>query len=497
MGYSVRMKMMPPNRFSSPPRFLIIILLAMATLLACPRYVIAQPEMDRNTAPGDQFQKLGLNSKAMEVEALGLRFHPPRASINRVEKVGDRLTVVLLDESETPAWSMRIQSIARADANLTPSKQIDRILDRWRAAGRSIEVISNEPAAYAGRVGRLCYIRETIDESTSVVHGWLVLEADQLNTLVFAMQMLPEAYDRMRPIIRSSFATLRVRSVSEISQARQDRLEAGKNFLDSLTPKRLEALLGQRQWFRYYQPAGAAGNSRDVELGWFVIDFAEDKRGAVNPARSESAYSSEEHDLGLLVTVYGHYVDRSSGLEYDSEALYWMAWDQSEEAWSIRTTRRFEGKQQSEAHSGIRLPRSTDHPAGMITVINTGRDGTTRDQFNWRTPDVYLSQPIRWGLEQLLPRDRGVLRLSYYAVDTAGPEVSLSLREDEMTPRPPSSPGWIIRTQTRAGADEVVTVLDAGGDLVRRTWPQGFVSEPISLEALRKIWKDDLPASRK
>ena len=300
----------------------------------------------------------------------------------------------------------------------------------------------------------------------------------------------------------ASLDTVRLDDPAVVVSARRARLDAGRAFLDSLSPDRLRLLVGRRQWYRHYLPPRVTGRGADTELGYYVVEFAEGPLGAIDPNRDPARYDPSERVAGLLVSVRGHYLEGTAGLTYDSEALYWVAWDRSEEAWSIRGTRRAGRATQSEAQTGIRTRRSTSDPAGTITVIASRLDGTTRDQQSWRVPDVYLSQATRWALGALLPRDVGPSNephtFGMYCFDATSTELAVSLRTDTWEPLDASRSRWRLTSQARGDAPKVVSIHDAAGRLRRRTWPNGAVAEATELEALQRRWRPlgSVPALR-
>jgi hypothetical protein len=218
------------------------------------------------------------------------------------------------------------------------------------------------------------------------------------------------------------------------------------------------------------------------------VEFIEAKRGAINPQRGEEMYDPEDHQLGLMARVRGQIIDAESNTTIDSRAFYWLAWDLSEERWSIQVTTRAGSRSTAEAQTGVRMPRSAGNPAGRIIVIDSSSGGATRDQKNWAAPEVYLSQALRWGLGHLLPREgTEPLLLSYYFYD--GTESSITLRLDRWEPAGDGEGNWILTSRSKSDAPAIISIYNRAGDLVRRTLPDGSVSEPIELDDLNRLWR--------
>jgi len=429
---------------------------------------------------------MGLEARPLIVESLGLEMYYPLGATFQIQRTGRQAVVTLLDGAQIPAWSMRIQPMISTLDEPTATAQVDQLLSTWRAAGREYSIISNEPAVYAGRAGRLCYLRQTTGSGEAVVIGWLILPIGEREFLVCSLQTLPKEFPRVRPIIEASLATLRLRDVTEIVDERKARLDAGKAFLDGLTAERLRSLIGPGQWYRYYLPAAAAESGQDVELGCMYVEYIEAKRGAINPDRSEDRYDADDHELGLLARVRGHIIDSETDTTIDSRAFYWLAWDHSQERWSIQVTTRRGSRESSEAQTGVRMA-STGDPRGRIVVIDSSASGATRDEKNWETPGVYLSQALRWGLGRLLPRGDEGRVLSYYFYD--GTSASIALRIDRWQPVADASGNWILTSQPKSDAAKIISVYNRAGELIRRNLPDASVSEPITLEALNRLWR--------
>jgi hypothetical protein len=431
---------------------------------------------------------MGLEPRPLIVESLGLQMYYPLGATFQIHRTTQRTTVTLLDGSEVPAWSMRIQPMVSTLPQPTAAGQIDQLLGTWEAAGREFSVITNRPVVYGQRAGQLCYIRQTSDGDEDIIVGWLILPFGEREFLVFALQTMPDGFAHVRGLLEASFSTVRLRDVQEIVDVRKTRLEAGEAFLDGLTEDRLRSLIRPGQWFRYYIPAAAAESGRDTERGCMYVEFIEAKRGAINPDRGEEAYDPDDHRLGLMARVRGQIIDTEANATIDSRAFYWMAWDQSEERWSIQVTTRAGSKARSEAQTGVRMPHSAGNPAGRIMVIDSSSGGATRDQKDWAAPEVYLSQALRWGLGRLLPRESNEPRdFSYYFYD--GTEASITLRVDRWEPANDGSGNWILTSRARSDAPAILSIYDKDGDLVRRTLPDGSVSEPIELDDLNRLWR--------
>lgn len=445
------------------------------------------------TPPGEQFLRdKGLNPEPFTAESIGLKINLPLGvHVTPGEKVDGKLTLMVSDRPEAPTWSMRIQEMGTGDENSTAAGEVEELLEQYRANLQAHKVIANQAVTYAGRDGHLCYVERSSEQGQAYITGWLVLRTGPDVFMVFAMQTLPDHLPRLRQALEASFATIELRDLEEIASERVSRLEAGSAFIESLTPQRLRELVGQSQWHRIYRPAGAgaAAGGAEQEIGYSLVEVLEAKRGAINEGRAEANYSASEQQTGLMVRVRARIVvDAQRKDFYDSFASYWMAWDQSEEAWSVNGTRRQGDAEKSESESGIREPRATGSPRPRLTVIKR-TDNTDPVPYEWEVPEHYLSQALGWVAGRLMPREADQSRTyAYYAFASSNLAPKLYQRLDEWGRAPDGSDRWILTTRFTADSPPFTSIYDSSGKLVQRTHADGSVTEPITLEALTKLW---------
>ena len=452
-------------------------------LMAATGPAAAQP----NTPPDFDPHALGLDPVPVVAEAFGLALHPPAGAAVSAERISSQLTWSIVDTAPTPAWSIRIQSMSSILPDPSAAAQVQEYLRRLTLAEVAFRVLDNEPVTYGQTPGQLCFLEQTSPSGETFVAGWLVLPRGPRTFVVFSIRTAPEQLPRLRPMLDASFSTISLRSHQEITRLREQRLEAGRRFLESATPERLKSLVGRSQWFRIYRPNPGGG---EQELGYSFIEVIAAKRGLLNPQRSEDQYDASQHEVGLTVRIHGRIViDATQASYYDSLAVYWMAWDQSQEAWSIRATQRQGDKERSESETGVRPPAGPGQPRPKLTVIKSVDATYRRDPYEWVIPDVYLSQPLAWLLGDLLPRDGGEpLELTHYAYNFTNLQPKVSLRHDRWGPADDGSGTWVLRSQLSSDSAAIRAVYGPDGRLIRRQRSEGTVTEPITRPQLRRLW---------
>lgn len=428
----------------------------------------------------------GLAPQPLVLPALGLAMYVPPAHIT-TDRAGGLLVVSLHDRSAAPAWSITIQHM-QTQPGATPEGQVQQHIDALTAAGRRHEVMENRDITAGNSAGRLCFIRQAtgIDGDDSIIAGWLILPAGSDVMLVLSILAMPEALPFLRPQLDASFQTINLRPVAELSLQRRSRMESGRRLLASFTPERLQSLLGTHQWSRIYR-TDREGN--EYEIGYTLLEVYEAKRGALNPDRAESAYSVSDRELGLMVRLQGRVIgDAQRGVFFDSVALYWMAWDQSEEAWTVRGTQRQGRAERSEAETGLLLPASVSNPQARLRVsrVRTGDYESTPAE--WSLPDVYLPQALAAVLGRLLPREenQAVSEFAYYFYNFAQATPRLTQRTDRWER---SEDGhWILTTNLTVDAPPIISTYSASGQFLHTRRADGTTTVPMSIERIRQIW---------
>ena len=448
--------------------------------------VMAQKPASPAKNPGSQ----QLDPNAFDAEALGLRINLPVGSTIAAEKLDGQLVIAVSDEPTTPTWTMRFQTLTSSLEKPSAAAQIDELMHELKRTKQTFEVISNAAWSNASLSGQLSYLRLEPRPEQKVVSGWLLVPTSDRTFLVASLQTLPEHLSRVRPLLEASFETMQLRSAVDMASERKSFLDAGSALLATLTPEKLKTLVGLQQWHRVYKPATAQG-APDTEVGYSLLEVLEAKKGAVEPSKKESDYDRAERTPGILIRVQGRVVvDAQRGTYYDSMGLYWMAWDQSEETWSIRATQWQGDAQWSEAETGVR-PAYTAGAPTKITVVKSVLSTNSREPYDWLVPDVYLSQALHWVLGRVLPKDVTSDReYRYYFYNFANRQAQLSQRGDLWGPTNDGSGNFRLATRLTSDSPAMTTIYNTKGELVRRVHPDGSITEPATVEVIHQLWRN-------
>ena len=459
---------------------ILILLLASPTLGQTPDQTDSKPKTDRI------FRKMGLDPVPFEAVAIGLKIHLPELALMSMKPSGDRPVFQINDASEPQMWRMRIESIQYGSAQDRTTPDAAAYLDQVLARQDEHSLLVNKTTGYAGVEGRLCFIERTQTDGSSLVTGWLILPSGRSSFLIFTVLIISDFYPQFRPVLESSFSTIQIKSDEVRSREHISRIENGKRFLESITRERLEALVGLRQWFRSYQPAPSNRTTVETELACSVVEVLRARLGELNPNRPADRYTRDEREEGIMVRIQGRIVlDQQRGSYFDTSASYWMAWNQESERWSIVGTQRQGEASRTEQEAGIRMAPSVSNPAPKLIV-----SAPPLANYEWKVPDVYLSQALSLLLGRLLPKDQsGPQFFTYYFYNARSSPPSLGLRYDRWEPMKDGSGHWRLATLLSKTLPPELSTYASDGTLIQRVRPTGEVTVPTTRESLLRLWR--------
>lgn len=438
----------------------------------------------------------GLEPAPVTSEPLGVRLHPPLKSRVEHNEVRGKPSLLLADGANTPpTWTLRVLRVVTVETNPSAGQRMADQIEKLKSAGGdafTVSILSNEPMRIADREAQLAYIKQSFKEGQSAVSGTLLVPAGGRTMLAFSVYTTPNDLDQVRSLMNKMFQTITLRDTSQVVAELSARLKNGRDLLASLTPQRLQSLAGETMWTRIYRPDGSGDPRRGVqageqEVGYSQVQIIKGPRGAVDFNKRPSNYNAAEQEQGLLVRIRGRVIgSRRRGIFYDSVAAYWVAWDQSEELWSVVGTHRQGQASRSEAETGVRMAPSVSRPEPILQVHRAEASGP----YEWMVPNVYLSQSIAWMLGKVLPRDIDEPReYAWYHYNGREAEPKLTRRVDRWEKADDGSGHWILRTRLKPDAEAIITRYDDEGNFIRQTRPDGVVMEPTTLKELRRLWE--------
>lgn len=417
------------------------------------------------------------------LESLGMKIRLPKQAI-LTKPVTGAMPIYTVDDGADPTrFHMQIQNFVSALPDPTPQAQVADYLAGMRAKGQKFTVIADVPWIHDRVPGHSLYTSTDLGSGVVAVQGWLILQTGPFDFIVINTLMAQRDFSIVRPLIESAFSTIELEDFEKTAAKRNDRLRRGGDVLAAITPEILKNLCSTPP--RLYRVYTTDESGKPQEIGYYRITVV---AGNLSDASGEDAVPVRENPAGILVIVQGRtVVDAASGRFADTESRFWCAWDRQSEAWTSRITQRG-GKdpERSFAQTGLRSPRNLGNPKQKLIVINADAQSRTRDQKEWTVPvGIYLSQAETLVLGELLPRDGTCAGdFAYYAFDPR----SMQMPQRVETWTKAQNKQWLLMTQPGLDESAEVSLHDANGRRIRRTEPDGIITEECTGEALQEIW---------
>lgn len=425
----------------------------------------------------------------LNAELLGFSMRVPVGTAVRVER-GPSPSYLLAEASDNPSWRIRAAGLRASRLGTNAKSQCAEFLAELKAKGQEFTVLLDEPRTIGAMQAHLFYIAVPIEGGGSGISGTLMVPTGPDQYLVFSLVALESDFARVRALLDRSFATIAVADKSAVIDERAGLLGRGEAIVASITPEALRATMTREPLFYRMWKPDEKGEAQEV--GYVIIRVREGKRGEVDASKAPESLKGDEADAGLLTTVDARViVNNDPAHTLDVQSRYFLVWDRSSEAWSIRSTQRHRASSRSSAQTGVRAAPTTGAPRPTVRVISASRDGMTRDPIEWPVPPAYLSQAELVVLGQLLPRKESVESIEFldYAFDQR--DLKLPQRRETWSR---TATGWKLETRIGSSPDVLLQEFDKDGVRVRRVDADGTVTERIKLEELRVLWqKKGLP----
>jgi hypothetical protein len=294
------------------------------------------------------------------------------------------------------------------------------------------------------------------------------------------MDTLPPEYEQARAAYETVVATAEIRDPVEMAAERAAGVKAGDGFLQSVTREEIEALLPTVQWFRIYEPAETGRMADAREIGYQRIELKLGQRGELNPNRPRRRWSAADQDPGYVVRVTGRVLD--AGRTIDTDSVFYLSFDRSEEAWAVRMAIRTDSDDVfGWTETGVRQDGEIE------VIIDQPAQNPVTKQWN-APPEGYLSQVGAYLLPRLLVSRGAPGVFNFYRYQTRAGEMTLR-RDDFSLFDPQTQDLWILRTRPDEDSAEDTTLLDAQGDIIRRELASGAIMKPIELSELKQLWR--------
>ncbi len=345
-----------------------------------------------------------------------------------------------------------------------------------------------------GRPAERFYVSIPRADNLQLVKGYTIFQPGGEGSsqfVVFELLVPEPKFAAAKGPYETSVATAEFLDPEVVSRDRGLAVRAGQELLRIVAAADYQQFLdSQERWYRLYKPASSGAAIDAEEIGYRGLKFWRGQRGEVESAKRKGAWTQADRQQGYLASVRGRVMTPQGPA--DSEAVYFMLPDRSEEAWSIRMVVRDRATGR-EIISASELGARTGQDLSVV-VEQPGQPPRTLQPY-FRS-DGYISQIDML----LLPRifsAKGVE--SDFAFYGYLPQLEgVSMRRDSVSKAGRgTNTVWTVETKLSEDASPQSAVYDHSGQTLRVTTADGMIWEPTELDPLLRLWQQKgLPTSQ-
>lgn len=431
---------------------------------------------------------------AFNLDEVGLTIRVPVGFRVESTRIGETRTAQFIPADA--GWVMNIQTPRTERGQTTLADAADQtirllqgsvgVLDpeqkvvletRARILDRTSNLVINE------RRAERFYISLPRADDVQLVKGYTIFQPSPNQFVVFELIVPETKFGEARGVYETCVATARFEHAELVSQDRGLAIRTGQELLRTVVAADYDRWMdGRERWFRLHRPAASGAAIDAEEIGYRGVRFWKGPRGEIDPRKNKIAWTRADRQQGYLASVRGRVMTPQGPA--DSEAIYFMAPDRSEEAWCIRMAVRDRASGR-ELVTASELGARTGHDLSIVIEQSGQAPKTLQPYFK---SDGYINQIDML----LLPRvfaDKNVQ--SDFAFYGYQPQLEgVTMRRDHVTK---SGRGtntvWTVESKVAEDVAAQTGVYDHRGELLRVTTGDGLVWEPTEIEALQRLWQ--------
>jgi hypothetical protein len=458
----------------------------------------AQTTPRPSVAPAEQ--PITFNTDPLVVESIGLTMLVPEGADVVADSMAGNTAATF--QAKDQSWVIKVQTPRSARKDLTLTKVVDEAVEQLLSAHRVLEVdpkqgvaksdvqaaarvLAREPGAGQSLSIRnegndlpieRCYIElpPIVQSQEPVVRGFTAARIGPDQFITFELFTAKSKFERARAVYELTVGSAKFADTTKAREQRAAMITAGVTFFGSLTKDDIQSILSDQpeRWERLYRPAKTGKREDDMEVGY--------RRVRLSTGREAGA--SRE---GWVVRIDARFLQDTSIV--DSQSIFHMAYDRTEENWSVRMTIRgedFDPKKdkQPPTHSetGARF-----NDQMQVRVESPGSPPKTiKPQI---MGEGYISRVESFLLPQLLVRKGVPLTYGFYAYQSQSERITL--RRDSLERPNAEGQPWKLTTRLAEGMPETVSSFDANGTLTTGDAGNNITTEVIPLKDLFDLWK--------
>jgi hypothetical protein len=433
-----------------------------------------------------------LSDEPFVIESVGLSFYLPLGAQADATSIGSQSTVTV--EPSDKGWYATITTPRTSNPDTTVQQVGEeatrQILESSGTLSKGTEVIgyNGKPISQDfdlsinGRAAARFYIELPRGKGQDpLVRGQTIFKVGNDRFVIFEFFCSKVNFDKSRGEYELMVGTANFSGAEDAATARVAAVDAGVKLLSQLTEQDLRevATKAGERWERLYRPANTEAAADEQEVAYRRMRVWLGTRGELQGSKAAPSKEGVESQQGILVRVDARSLDE--GRVLDSQGIYFVSFDRTEEAWTLKNAVREGKKSLNYTETGARSGKSM-----TINTDTSGEPGRTIKPII--QGDGYVSRVESFLIPQLLIRGGipGTYGFYTYQSDTA----TIRLRRDDLS-QPPDRPGlFVVATKLKDDAKPMVSQFNQDGDLIQTQMPDGSRWEPIKLDRLVRLWRD-------
>lgn len=483
----------------------------------------AKADEDRLARPGDA-QNLRpvveLAAEPVRMDSVALTFFPPSKSRVQTSSVGGNATIEIFPDHPTQdtSWYLIIKAPRTSNATLTAAQVADgalvdliatnglvfdaakgikgkQIKEMWER--NEIKDVGNflgfqglvqkrdhdlEFPGFPSKSEQFFVSLPSGNNQPPLMRGFTVVKVGPDRFVTFELFTTQPYFEQAKDIYTVLLHAARIGDPAAIAQERGAAVKAGLGLFEKLGATDMDAIvasLGER-WERRFKPV-ATHDAKDAdELGYRRIKVWKGKRGELNTKQGGKKLNSMDSQEGYLVRIDARLVEGKDMI--DSQSLFFVTPDRSEEAWTISLGVQGMDRTNKRTYSevGVRTGKTLS-----VTVVGAGNAGVVSKPVIESAG--YVSRVDSFLLPQILVRTKleGDFGFYVFQSDTG----NIKLRRDVLIQPPEQPDTWVIQTRLSEDSKVQTSTYTAEGVLISSALPDGSVWEPTDLDRIAKLWR--------
>jgi len=382
-----------------------------------------------------------------------------------------------------PAFSMRVQMAFATEISTTCEGQANSAIKNLALGGTVVQKISERTLKISGHEARVVWASGTRGAVTNMA-GWLLIQTGEGIFISVGIITTLKDFAEVESMLDLSFSSAVVTDIKVAQAARAEMLTRGNALVKAMTPTRLRMIgaAGKPVMHRIWR---AMPQGEQQEIGWMETTLRHGTRGDAATGGAKNMRIAADSEEGLLLLVAARMISTDGVTRLETNARYWVAFDQGAEAWSVRSTQRSSGPDVRFSQLGLRSRGAKAEP-GTKLIVSTESDGSASEPQDWQIPPTaYLSQTLAFMLGNVL--DLGGEKSGeaiFYALDPS----TNRLCQRPISWNTAADGAWTLMVQTNPEATVNQERFDARSVRVERIDADGSHTTPSTSEEVRRRW---------